>query len=211
MHAIISYHDHSYQPLADRTWIQNKIPYCERHGYHYEFEPLEGINKVGQLQKVRMINRMINTTDYEWLWWTGCDLMITNYNIRIEDRIDNNYHMVIASDCHGINADSILIRNSNESREYWKWISDTLPGYNWWEGEQGLIKESVKQGSSLIKVVPQRDINAYQYNLYPTEPNTDDLGTVGEWQEGDWAIQWPGLTLPPRIQLADYYATKVIK
>jgi hypothetical protein len=212
--AIISYHDASYQPLADITWDQNKIPYCEQHGYHCEFEPLEGLNHIGQLQKVRFINRMLNDpAGYEWIWWTGCDLMITNFSVKIEDKIDENYHMVIATDCNGINADSILIKNSEEGRAYWKMVSDLLPSRSHdWEGEQGIIKLTYPNHRKGIKVVPQRDINSYDYNVYGGHYKPfDHLGTNGQWQKGDWVIQWPGVGLDARLKLAEHYTKQIIK
>lgn len=213
MHAIITYHDENYRPLADITWYQNKIPYCEKYGYHYEYEPLEGVNHVGQVQKVRFINRMLSNPNYDWIWWTGCDLMITNFNISIDNKIDSNYHMIIATDCNGINADSILIRNSDPSREYWKMIEELLPSCAWdWEGEQGIIKRTYQERSDLIKIVPQREINAYNYDIYQGRyPHTDAFGNDGDWQPGDWAIQWPGVTLPGRVELAKIYSNYVIK
>jgi hypothetical protein len=214
MHALVSLHNASYQPLANRTWDQNKLLYASQHNYAAELRTdnfLGGIS-IGY-EKIWFIKQLMEQhPEYEWLWWTGTDAMITNFNIRIEDRIDNNYHFIIATDCHGINADSYLIRNTPEGRAYNDYIwgqRDRYAGHVW--QEQQCIIESQDQFNDIIKIVPQRDINAYQYNLYPTEPFVDFLGTNGNWQKNDWLIQWPGTTLPSRIQLADYYLTQVTK
>ncbi len=214
MYAIISYHDDTYQPLADYTWTGNKIPYAERHGYYCEFEKMVAYGHGCQLQKVAFINRMLHDPrNFEWIWWTGGDLMVTNFTTKIEDKIDNNYHMVIATDCNGFNADSILIRNSPESKDYWKMVSDVLPGLHWhWEGEQKIIKDTYPNYKDIIKVVPQRDINSYNYDTYNgAYPPIDYLNTNGNWQHGDWVIQWPGLGLDARLKLAEYYSQQVIK
>jgi len=213
MYKIISYHDASYQPLADITWNQNKIPYCEQHGYQLSYEPLVGVGHPGQLQKVAMINKELENPELEWLWWTGCDLMITNFNTKIEDKIDNNYHMVIATDCNGFNADSLLIRNSPEMRDFWKMVGEIVPTLHWhWEGEQKVIKDSYPNYKKIIKVVPQREINAYNYDTYGGYYQPfDHLGTNGNWQKGDWVIQWPGLALDVRIQLALYYTQQIVR
>ena len=214
MYAIITYHNSTYQALADITWTQNKIPYAERYGYHCEFESLEGLGHVGQIQKVRFINRMLDDArNFEWIWWTGCDLMVTNFNIRIEDKIDNDYHMIIATDCNGVNADSILIRNSQTSKDYWRMIRDVLPDYSHhWEGEQRIIKDTYHIYNDIIKIVPQREINSYNYSVYKgIYPDKDFLGTDGNWQTGDWVIQWPGIGLDVRMELAHRYNQLVIK
>jgi hypothetical protein len=177
-------------------------------------EELTSLGHGAQLHKVDFINRMLHDPqNYDWIWWTGCDLMVTNFNIKIEDRIDNNYHMIIATDCNGFNADSILIRNSQESKDYWKMVSGILPGLHWhWEGEQKIIKDTYPNYKNIIKVVPQRDINSYNYDTYNgAYPPIDFLNTNGNWQHGDWAIQWPGLGLETRLELAAYYTQQVIK
>ena len=214
MNVIISHHNDTYQPLADYTWEGNKIPYAEKHGYQCRMEELTSLGHGAQLHKVDFINRMLHDPqNYDWIWWTGCDLMVTNFNIKIEDRIDNNYHMIIATDCNGFNADSILIRNSQESKDYWKMVSGILPGLHWhWEGEQKIIKDTYPNYKNIIKVVPQRDINSYNYDTYNgAYPPIDFLNTNGNWQHGDWAIQWPGLGLETRLELAAYYTQQVIK
>jgi hypothetical protein len=219
MYAIISYHDKTYEPLAEYTWTNNKIPYSELYGYHCEFEPCIPVDvNIGtfhlQVQKVDMILRMLDDpANYEWIWWTGCDLMITNFTIKMEDRIDNNYHMVVATDCNGINADSILIRNSPESRAYWQMVSDMLPSCKWdWEGEQGIMKRTYPQYVNQIKIVPQRDINSYDYKSYGTAySGIDFLGTDGNWKPGDWVIQWPGHGLAKRVDMAKLYTLQVVK
>ena len=219
MYAIISYHDEGYKPLADITWDQNKIPYSQMHGYHCEFEHVANLHyHAGQVQKVAFINRMLHDpANYEWIWWTGCDLMITNFNVKIEDKIDDKYNMIIATDCNGFNADSILIKNNEESRAYWKMIADLLPGIHWhWEGEQKLIKDTYPNHKKKIKVVPQREINSYDYSTFPKYqgnyyPPIDYLNTDGNWQQGDWVIQWPGLKLDVRVQLAQHFSQYIIK
>jgi len=213
MYKIISYHDAAYKPLADITWDKNKIPYCEKYGYQCSFEPLVGVGHPGQIQKSEMINRELENPDLEWLWWTGCDLMITNLSIKIEDKIDNDYHMIIATDCNGFNADSILIRNTQEMRDYWAMVLSIVHTLSWhWEGEQKVIKDTYATYKDIIKVVPQRYMNSYDYTVYngAYQP-IDFLNTNGQWIPGDWVIQWPGVGLGDRIRLANEINKHIIK
>ena len=214
MHAIISYHDDTYQPLADYTWFGNKVPYGEKHGYHCQTEKMMSQGHGSQLQKVDFVNRMLHDPrNFEWVWWTGCDLMVTNFNTKIEERIDDQYHMIIATDCNGFNADSILVKNTQQSKDYWKMVADILPSLHWhWEGEQKIIKDTYANYKDMIKVVPQRDINAYDYSTYGgAYPSMDYLNTDGNWQQGDWVIQWPGLSLERRLKLAEQYTKLIVK
>lgn len=215
MYAIISFHDEKYQPLADYTWVNNKIPYAERHGYHVEYEDVVDVRPhAGQMQKTNFIWRMLtDDRPFEWIWWTGCDLMITNWNIKIEDRVDNNYHLIITTDFNGFNADSILIRKSDLGRAFWKKIVDVVPTLHWhWEGEQKAIKDAYLYWHEIIKVVPQRQMNAYDYSTFSHPyPQNDFLGTYGGWCENDWVIQWPGIAFEKRMELAEKYSHLVVK
>lgn len=216
MYAIISHHNELYEPLAKFTWYENKISYAERHGYHCEMEKIpEGSNMPSiQRQKVAFINKMLNDPrNFEWVWWTGCDLIVTNFNVKIEDKIDNNYHMVVAVDCNGINADSILIQNNEAGRTYWKMVEEILPTLNGhWEGEQKVMKDSLPNNQEHIKLVPQRHMNSYDYTIWNGLYHyMDQLGTNGQWQHGDWVIHWPANSLQNRILFAQHFSKFIVK
>jgi len=154
--------------------------------------------------------------DIDWIWWTGCDSLITNMTIKLEDRIDNNYHFIIAKDSHNFNADSFFIRNSPEGRAYIEMIISKYPEYkdNGW-AEQGVICDTYKDHKEIIKVLPQRAINAYNYDLYPEkkphEKYFDRDGNDGQWQSGDLLIHWPGTYFDFRLKhLAPYYIQQVV-
>ena len=214
MHAIISLHDANYKPLANITWDQNKAPYAEKHGYAAicRTEGWRGDVSIGY-EKIWLYKQLMEQhPEYEWIWWVGCDTLITNFNIKIEDRIDNDYHFIIATDCNGINSDSMLVRNTPEGKAYIDYIWDNRERYanhHWLE--QQCIIESVDQFKDIIKFVPQRDINAYNYSLYPECKPYDKYENYGQWQEGDWLIHWPGTDLYRRIQLASFYTKLIVK
>ena len=120
MYALVEIHDEKYQPLADLTWESNKVIYAKRHGYRYfcKKDNLREGSAMGY-QKIWFIKELMDThPKIEWFWWTGTDTMIMNFNIRLEDRIDNAYHFMVCVDVNGINADSFLVRNTPEGRAY---------------------------------------------------------------------------------------------
>jgi hypothetical protein len=65
-----------------------------------------------------------------------------------------------------------------------------------------------------IKIVPQRTMNSYDYDLYPgLVPHIykkDLLGNDGQWQSGDFLIHWPAVPLATRIKLAQEMLGQVI-
>lgn len=214
MYAIISLNDEKYQPLADLTWDQNKKLYAERHDYL-------AINKtsnfVGNIsigfEKIFFLRDLMKEhPEVKWFWWTGTDSMVTNFTTKIEDKIDENYELILATDCNEINNDSFLIKNSEWGRDYIQGIIDVMPQYsNHYFFEQQAMIESYPLNKESIKIVPQRYLNAYRNDLYPHQSKYDQLGTDGTWQKGDWLIHWPGTSLDLRLQLARLYMPEVVQ
>ena len=215
MYAILSMNDAKYQPLADYTWTKNKAEYCKLHGYAAEnkTEDFHFTGKVIGFEKTLFALHLLNThPEYEWIWWTGCDAMITNFNIKIEDKIDPNYDLIMATDCNGINNDSFLMKNSEWSKEYLQHILNVMPLYaNHYFYEQQAMIDTYPSRTDRIKLVPQRYMNSYLNQLYPHQSVYDKLGTDGTWQPGDWLIHWPGTNLDLRLQLAEHFSKLVVK
>jgi hypothetical protein len=216
----------SYQELADLT-NPNKEKYCTKNGYdfrpkffdfHYEKSYIDpnrpfGINNfsVGW-EKIFFVLDLLKENKYEWIFWLGCDTLITNYNTKLEDVVDNNYHFMIAYDCNDWNADSFLIRNSKEGIEYFEYLASVIDKYRQhvWQEQQAMI-ESRDKFASITKVLPQEDINSFEYSLYPTpqhQAGRDAMGNNGRWTKGHFVVHWPGTTLGQRLKLADKYLNK---
>ena len=232
MHAIISLNDEKYQPLSDITWNQNKLLYAQRHGYGAicKIDDLRPNTNIGY-QKIYFIRDVMDEhPEYDWIWWTGTDSMITNFAARIEDRIDNDYHFIICVDVNGLNADSFLIRNTPEGRALIEDIlSIEVEATEHWDAEQramamimGLpvtaapwpISNHVpinEKYESIVKVVPQRFMNSYNYQMYHYSDHRDKLGIDGNWHPGDWLIHWPAASLEQRIQLSIFYMEHIVK
>lgn len=210
--ALLSLHDPPYQPLANLTW-PNKIKYAERHGYSYACKTDNWYGIKFAFEKVWFIRDMMDAyPEIDWFWWVGCDTLVTNMTIPLDQVVDNNYHFMIATDCNGINADSILMRNSEKGRDYIDVIKSKYEQYkdhHWYE--QQIIIDTHQDYPDVVKLVPQRMINAYNYDLYPGCDPHDKFGNDGMWKPGDLLIHWPGTNLPHRIHLANAYLNQVIE
>ena len=163
--------------------------------------------------------------DAEWIFNTDCDVMITNMNIKIEyilkEHAPDNIHILIPADCNGINCGNMIIRNSPIGKAFLDTIIAGMPLYrNWYMFENQLIQDlfvgthleesGVTPGGTFWarvgKVLPQRIMNSYDYKNLPRlkhlKEYKDILGTDGQWQEGDFLIQWPGTDLEYRLKAA---------
>lgn len=216
--ALVTSFDEKYQPLAELTWYQNKKLYAEKHGYDaiaitkdFKYET----NLLG-FQRLELMTELLESGQYDWLHWCGCDTVITNFNIKLEDLIDDSVSVILATDCLNINNDSFLIKASPESIAWLKTLTSLREKYakHPWFDQQAMI-ETIDMISPQLKIVPQRFINSYDYTQYPPEPphifKRDLLGNDGQWQSGDFLIHWPGLTLERRLQLAAQILPYVIK
>jgi len=212
---ILSLNDQNYQPLADLTWEQNKVKYAEKNDYAYACKRDNFYNVIMGYEKMYFIRDMMEGyPEIDWFWWTGCDTLITNFNIKLEDVVDNDYHFIIAPDCDGINADSFFVRNSPEGKKFVDVINSKIDTYktHGWVEQQAIIEHmKMDEFKDMVKVVPQRQLNAYDYALYPDCKPIDLTGNDGQWKPGDLLIHWPGRSLWERLQLAPKFMQQVVE
>jgi hypothetical protein len=162
----------------------------------------------------------------EWIFNTDCDVMITNMETKVEDIIKEhatpNTHIMIPADCNGINCGNMIVRNSPIGKAFLNTIIAGLPLYrNWYMFENQLIQDlfvgthleetgvtpvGTTMWARVGKVLPQRVMNSYDYTNHPKlkgrKEYNDILGTDGQWQKGDFVIQWPSTDLEFRIKAA---------
>jgi hypothetical protein len=109
---VVSLYDKNYKELSDITLESNCREYCGRHNYDCYIKKDNFTLKHLGFEKIRLLLELLKTDKYDWLYWRGADTLITNFQIKLEDLIDNNYHLLISLDVHGINSDSLFVRNS---------------------------------------------------------------------------------------------------
>ena len=171
-------------------------------------------------------NAMQQYPDAEWIFSSETDCMITNMNIKLEDIVaahaHPNIHILVSADCNGTNCGNIMIRNSPIGRAFVdtiivgeplyrhcgmfenQLIQDMVVGQWMWWGE---MKPGGSVWSDVSSVLRQRVMNSYDYSNLPllkNRPHYNDIiwGESGQWQEGDFMIQWPATSLEYRINAA---------
>lgn len=216
--ALVTAHNEKYQPLADLTWHQNKELYAQQHGYD-AIAKVDGYKyPVSQIsfERTELIIELLESGKYDWIHACGCDTMITNFTIKLEDLVDDNYDFIIATDCFNINNDSFLVKNTPLSIAWLKHVVAVREQYanDPWYDQQAMI-DSIDMMADKIKIVPQKYLNSYDYDQYPgSVPHIykkDMLGNDGQWSVGDFLIHWPGVSLERRLPLAQHMLTQVIK
>lgn len=214
MYVVATMHDQGYRSLSQVTCDNNKVPYCELHGYELAVKTDEWSDVI-YFDKIQfLIDILENNPDVKWIWWLDTDALITNFTKKIEDYVDDQYHIIMSTDVNGMNCGSFFIKNSPEALEWLRMILDHKERYKlkrWDNPEQTPMIMTYIKYKDWIKLVPQKEINSYNYALlYPTLSNKDMLGVVGEWAPGDWVLHWPGISNPQRIQIAQQVALQIV-
>jgi hypothetical protein len=168
-----------------------------------------------------------------WILNSDTDCMITNMNIKIEDILDKvadeNTHVIVPVDCNGINCGVLLIRNSPIGKAFLDVVASSEPLYRHWYMQENqciqdlvigtfLTEQGVKNGgtfwSTVTRVIPQRIMNSYDYKNLPQFKNHKDikdiLGTDGQWQKGDFMVQFPSTPLEYRLKVAKIYQSMTV-
>ena len=216
--ALVTIHANDYLPLAELTWINNRELYAKARGYDTVVKTDNFKYQHPQLgfEKIDMLLNILNEGKYDILHWSGTDTMITNFFIPLEEFIYPGYSVVIATDFNGINADSIIVHNTPDAKKWLQTILDMYPQYANRRGyEQDVMWDIQEQFKDIVKIVPQRYLNAYHYEIYKTRANAtsnmDALGYSGDWKVGDFLLHCPGQPMQIRFDLFNQVKNMVIK
>ena len=213
-------HDNNYQELATETWDNNKVKYADKHGYAYLAKTEDFYGFPPGFEKIQfLLDTLEAYPDTTWIWWTGTDSMVTNFNIRVEDKVAEagDAHVIMSADFnYKINCDSILVRNSDKAKAWLKDIMDNMPNYHAHQfKEQQYMLDSLDKYTDTVVLMPQHFMNSYEYKMYKVNPwlyekETDVNGDRGQWESGDWLVHWPGTQPRERIELVKETKEKII-
>lgn len=211
--AVTNIYTKNIKELAIITTEYNKRKYCEKHGYDLIVQTDNFALPHLGFEKLNLIKNTILTNKYDWVYWCGADTMITNYKIKLEHLIDNNYCFIIAPDLWDWNVDSMLFKNDKRTITFLETIISRYSEYidengnskinklkrkdgNWvaWAENGAIIEEckginfttTVKQEyQNFVKEVPQKTMNSYLYNLYASAEHKKRLDYQN--RNGQWS------------------------
>lgn len=220
--AILSLCTENYQALANLTW-PNKVEYARQYKYNFLCKNNDFTLKHASGEKLLFIKKYLTENpNTQWVWWLDIDTLITNFHIKIEDRIDDNYDFIITKDINGINAGSFFIKNSPAGNELLDWMIDVYPIF---EKQTGFFAEQtameaamhIEKFKKITKFVSQKSINSYHDSLNPVYNILSNqwvrLGPDAIWERGDFVVHFPGTTMEQRLTqlVPHYYRTGIIK
>jgi len=223
---MVTAHNENYKELAELTYTQNKVLYCQKYGYPLFVNTTnfrEGI--AANFDKIYYILSVLeNNPDIDWVWWLDTDALITNFNHTIEEFCDDNYHCVIGAETYdwkldGINNGSFFIKNSVESHDMLKEIIKEEPNHldHPWtdQGSMITVLNKYQHFNDITKQVRMREFNSLDYEYWDAQgwKNHSIPGRFenSQWQHGDFVIHWCGVPNDERIKCATEFLTKVVR
>lgn len=211
MFAILSIHTDNFNDLASLTDYTKQV-YADRHGYKFLVKTKDLTSKAMGFNKIHFCRDTLDEyPEIEWLLFSECDASITNLDIKIEDRIDDNYHVIFPVDRLNINAGNFLVRNSEQGRAFLDMILSKEEEYttNPW-AEQQVIIDNFEEWSDRVQLVEQRYMNSYEPLVYDyCDASQDIFGNSAAWEPGDWIVHWPGLQHHIRIERATWHKNRI--
>lgn len=214
-----------YYELANIT-VPNKMEYCEKHNYDFQYRAEKFFYTHIGFEKIHRVLELFEKENFDILYWCGADTLITNFDIKITDLIDDEHDFFICGDANGINADSFVIKNTPKARQLFQEVLDFQLNNNYlYEKENRYLNEQEtldmfinNEYKDITKIYPQRVMNSYNYDLYPIshfgeqfKDKKDYLGNDGNWQPGDFLIHFPGQPLEGKVHYSKHYLTLVKK
>jgi len=187
----------------------NKVEYCQRHGYGFHHETWTESMFPG-FERLPVLIHLLKCHYYDWIFWLGADALITNLSKRIEDLVDPNFGIVMATDFTQVQMDSFLVQKKMNGLKLMEkvWGHRDSPIGQWYEQStlDSLMNTSRFRGT--VKLVPQRFMNAYRHKWFSEwfeinekiKNHEDCLGTNGEWQPGDFVFHIPGRPLETKLR-----------
>lgn len=182
--------------------VPNVVNYCRKHGYSWN---IQFINKepFDAYEKVIQIKKCFESNECDAVWSLDCDALITNYNKKIEDYLDDEHDLFICKMVGvGINAGSFVIKKSEWSLKLLDYLLERK-GEEGMYGEQDAMNKYISEfpNENKIKYLPHPSINSLAMYLYPEF--VDDYKGVENavWEDGCFVLHLPGQKLDLRLEI----------
>ncbi|KAI4921520.1 hypothetical protein J4E85_008865 [Alternaria conjuncta] len=186
--------------------LKNKdhtIDYSRRHGYDFitDFEA-HSEPRSPVYWKFDMVERLVKTNKYDWIWWLDFDTLITDTGVAVADVVRdelekaenaNEVDYIFTHDCNGLNLGSFLVRAHDRSLEFVRRAlqirdeaekSDDSKSYSEQDAMVQLLKEQPYVSRHVV--APQSRLNAFPKDI-PCFENEE-----GEWKPGKFVLHFAG-------------------
>jgi hypothetical protein len=222
----------AYESLAQITY-PGKLAYAKKWGYECEFflHHENESRKMAWERPAAWLRALQKMPEYDWLWFTGTDVLLTNPEKDIAHYADNHFDGIFANDCNVIQSDSFLMKANERTIELMEKLTEAFSdtrfrdeqealnvllspcesyyefyatvGFNYGTTElQSKLFDLVNHTDAKIKVVTAKYFNSMHGAHIPKHgPATDG----SRWSPDDLVLHMGAQTLDYRLKhLGDY-------
>jgi len=207
----------------------NKYEYAMKNNYSFLCQrSYKGYDRPISWFKIKQIIDLLD--NYDWIFWTDADSVITNFNIKIEDFIETTYerketlfispqatpveirlpelkeqNYIIAQDNYSPCMGEFIIRSCDWSKNFFSQIYKQIQFMDdpiWDNRGQDFLMFNNPEILEYCKFVPKKKINAF----YKTSQ-----GESLDWEHGDFLCHFPATEPERRLRYTKELLEKVIK
>ena len=216
---LVSY-DEGYKRMASYTVDLNIKKYCEMHGYdlHIDYQEKFSNGKPAQWQKIRAARELLETHNYDWVFYLDTDCIIMNPHIKLESFIDDNCSFILPQcqkavdtpitvipNIENIISSQFFVKNDECGRDILDdiWLAqnnDKVEEFDY-EGRQIRILINTGKYNNRIKIVEEKRLNRFWYVNSPFMVFSFFGINDNVWQWGDFIVHVTGYDTEARVRL----------
>lgn len=201
--ALTTFFTHSYSDLAAITVEKMKM-YCEKHGYYMNINIINDFNRCHFVKTVDT-RRLLDSFDV--VMGIEADCLITNFNTKVEDFLDEENELYITTDLTNINFGVFIVKSSFYTKSLFDWINKLENKY----GDEQEIFEA-NRNIEKTKVVSHPCFNSIPYSPYYAPgygkmfyKEGDEVyickENEGHWMPGNFIMHLPGMEMSRRVEV----------
>lgn len=198
---LTTFYTSSYEPLAAIT-IPVMQKYCDKHKYELN------INKIpdGNFHFIKTLDTRALLDKYDVVMGIEADVLITNFETKVEDFLDDEHELYITDDINNINFGVFIAKSTVWAKALFNWVNSQKGIY----GDEQNIFEFLRHDKIKICKHPCFNSIAYEYyapsygyinwellNPAPIQPTV----AQGDWVKGCFTCHLPGFTMERRIEI----------
>ncbi len=184
-----------YQRIVSPS-IENKREYCKKHGYDFFcLEHSLDPSRHPAWSKIKIIEEVLSTGIYEWIFWSDADALFMNFAVKLEELIDDKYDFILNRDENDLNSGHFYLKNTDWSRNFLVEVYNQTQFIYIYGGNNSyyrLLKD--QQRMKKTKVIPSRLMNSYPIN----------------YKDGDFIIHFASTRGWRIFELLQEYASRVV-
>lgn len=204
--AVTTFFTESYEPLAAIT-VTTLQRYCDRHKYDLHIHKIPD----GNVDFVITKDALLLLDEYDIVMGIECDILITNFKIKIEDYNIDSSDFLICRDVNNVNMGCLIVKKTDgEGKRILEFILNQKGNF---KTEQNVLEH---YGLTENCFLPHPSINSIPYEYYHNygyiNYNGQSKPTVaqGDWVKGNFNCHLPAKPMQERIEIFNQIKEHII-